>query len=365
MEPDNEFGEPINDIGATPMGMDTAPQLAVIASGPEGQEGRPPTCRVFRKWEQHTILKDLGQVSEFLKEPDSLVWLDVVDPGPNSLDLIAQEFCLHPLAVEDAVTAHERPKIEAFEGYWFLVIHAVTAIESRIEFHELAVFAGHNFLVTVRHSPPYSLDEVEHRWEVHGAQLGIDAGYLLYVILDTIVDGYIPVAEVFQNRVDDLEERLFARNSRGDEVLPEIFEMKKDAQRFRHAVLPMRDILNPIIRGDCQPFVDLGLAYFRDVYDHAVRVIDQLDSLRDLVTSALEIHLSVISNRHNEVAKQLTIIATIFLPLSFLTGFFGQNFSLLVGDIIQPKWTFWVLGVGLELLTAVATIGYFRRRGWF
>jgi magnesium transporter len=324
-----------------------------------------PTCKIFREGRPQNALTDLDEISGVLEERNALVWFDVVDPGPNDLDVLAREFGLHPLAIEDAVKAHQRPKIESYDGYWFIVVEATTTTDSRIIFHEIAIFTGRNFLVTVRHDPAFSLSEIEERWAAHPDELRRGAGYLLYTILDTVVDGYIPVAEVFQARVDEMEAGLFARHARHDLVLSDIFAMKKDAQEFRHAVMPMRDILNPIIRKDLELFPEIDIAYFRDVYDHAVRVIDQLDSLRDLMTSALEIHLSVISNRQNEVAKQLTIIATIFLPLSFITGFFGQNFGLLVGKLIAPSWTFWVFGIALELATVAVTIGYFKRQGWF
>src|SRR5262249_33805016 len=147
---------------------------------------------------------------------------------------------------------------------------------------------------------------------------------------DTVVDGYFPVSETLQDRIDDLEAILFAREPRGNEVLVEIFALKQQLQQFRRAVLPMRDILNPIIRGDLRLFAEEEIAYYRDVYDHAVRIIDQVDAVRDLVSSALEIHLTVVANRQNEITKQLTIIATIFLPLSFITGFFGQNFGYMI-----------------------------------
>jgi magnesium transporter len=148
-------------------------------------------------------------------------------------------------------------------------------------------------------------------------------------------------------------------------MLQHIFTMKKQAQQFRRAALPMRDILNPIIRKDLVLFPDEDLDYFRDVYDHATLLMDQMDSLRDVVNSALEIHLSVVGNRQNEVAKQLTVIATIFLPLTFITGFFGQNFEFLTSRIINNTWTFWALGIGTELVALALTLGYFRIKGWF
>jgi magnesium transporter len=347
----------------------TAPPAEEVSSetSRNATGGKPvqhPDCKVFRDGKPAPGVSHLSEISDVLKEEGCLVWLDLVDPGPNDLELLQEEFHLHPLAVEDAVHAHERPKIEAYDDYWFLVIQATSIQGDDIIFHEIAIFAGANFLVTVRHAPAYPLEEIEKRWHAHPEGLRRGAGFLLYTILDTVVDGYLPVAQTFQDRVDDLEERLFAGRREDAEVLPRVFGMKKDAQRFRWAVLPMRDILNPIIRQDLEIVGRDDLAYFRDVYDHAVLVIDQLDTLRDLVNSALEIHLSVVANRQNEVSKQLTVIATIFLPLTFLTGFFGQNFGFLVGHIGGTD-AFIGWGLGTELLTICLTLGYFKWKGWF
>jgi magnesium transporter len=325
------------------------------------------SCTVFKGRHEEDVSHRLGQISNILEEEGTLVWFDVVDPGPNDLDVLREEFDLHPLAIEDAVQAHQRPKIESYGKYWFLDVQATSLRGEDVQFHEIAIFAGANFIVTVRHDPAYSLDEIKERWNAHREGMERGAGFLLYTILDTIVDGYMPVGEIFSEKVDALEEKLFqkGRAPGSDQVLPQIFSMKKDAQHFRRAVLPMRDILNPIIRKDIELFPDEDLDYFRDVYDHVVLVMDQLDSLRDIVNSALEIHLSVVANRQNEVAKQLTIIATIFLPLTFLTGFFGQNFSFLVGNVLTHNWTFWVLGIGTEVVALVITLGYFKLKGWF
>lgn len=329
----------------------------------EAHDKEELTCQLFRRGKPAGHI-DVAQVNEVLKEEGVLVWLDVVNPGPRDLDTLQEEFDLHPLAVEDAVQAHERPKIEAYGRYWFLVVLATTLAGDDIVFHEIDIFAGQKFLVTVRHTPAFPLDDVVERWQVHPERLRHGGGFLLYTILDTVVDGYLPVAVKFEDRVDALEEVLFQRRVVEQDVLRQIFDMKKSAQAFRHAVLPMRDILNPIIRGDLTLFPEEEIVYYRDVYDHAVRVIDQLDSVRDLVNSALEIHVSVVGNRQNEIAKQLTFIATIFLPLTFITGFFGQNFGLLVSHITGAT-AFWSFGIGLEVLTVVITIAYFRLKGWF
>jgi magnesium transporter len=323
------------------------------------------SCKVFREGKAAGSPEHLHQISEILNEAGTLVWFDLVDPDPQDMGVLQQEFHLHPLAIEDAVQAHERPKIEAYGDYWFLIIQGTSASEDDgVVFHEIAIFAGPKFLVTVRHEPAYPLEEIEQRWHAHPERLRRGGGFLLYTILDTVVDGYFPVAEQLEDRVDAIEEDLFAGMPLGNHVVRDIFMLKQRGQEFRRAVLPMRDILNPIIRGDLTLFPEEEVIYYRDVYDHAIRVVDQLDALRDLLASALDIHLSTVANQQNEVAKQLTIIATIFLPLSFLTGFFGQNFSFLV-DHITGTGAFWLLAIGTEVVTLLVMVVFFKWRRWF
>ena len=329
----------------------------------ETGDGKELRCRVFREGHPSSPPNKLSDLSEILKEERTFVWFDLVDPGPHDLALLEKEFKLHPLAVEDAVQAHQRPKIEEYDTYWFIVVQATTLTQTGMAFHEIAIFAGSRYVVTVRHDPAYPLDEIERRWLDHAAPLRHNSGFLVYTMLDTIVDGYFPIAEAVNERIDDLEAALFQQRPLGNDVLKQIFSIKRDVQQFRHAALPMREILNPIIRRDLALFPEEEMAYFRDVYDHAVRVVDQLDAARDLVTSALEIHLSVVANRQNEIAKQLTIMATIFLPMSFITGFFGQNFDYLITHITGAP-AFWFLGLGSQLAAIVALVIFFRHRGW-
>lgn len=334
----------------------------------ERQESHPLApfdIRVLRSGRSEPPPSDPGGIKDLLEEKDTLVWLDIVDPKEADLAPLEKEFGFAGLALEDATTPHERPKIDPYPSYWFLVIQGTTGGEPGIVLHEIAIFARMRLLVTIRSSPAYPLDEIEERLQAHPERCKNGAAFLLYTILDTVVDGYIPVAEQFTESVENIEDALFqsARQMQTD-VLPMIFRRKKDAQRFRRAAIPMRDILNQIIREDVSVFPEEEMPYFRDVYDHSIRVIDELDSARDLVSSALEIQLSVTANRQNEVAKQLTIIATIFLPLSFLTGFFGQNFGFLVSHITGADTFLW-LGLGSELFAVAALFVFFRVRGWF
>jgi len=183
-------------------------------------------------------------------------------------------------------------------------------------------------------------------------------------LLDTIVDGYFPISDRLEEWIGELQCGLFEQRADQSKTLREIFDLKNDTHHARRAVVPMRDILQPLVRGDLKLFDRDQLPYYRDVYDHAIRVIDQLDSARDLINSALEIHLSLVANRQNEVAKQLAVIATIFLPLTYLTGFFGQNFGFMVNGITSPQ-TFWYIGVGSQVVGLAALLAYFRIKRWF
>jgi magnesium transporter len=310
-------------------------------------------------------LAKLAEVRDVLRDSAAFVWLDVVDPSAQDFSLFENEFGLHPLAVEDAVRAHERPKVEAFEDSWFLILHGATRDGDKLRIHEFAVFVGVNFLITARTVPDaYPLDEVERRWDAIPSFIKRDSGALLFTIIDTVVDGYTVIAEALEDRVALLESALLGDPRRTNTVLLEIYEMKKTLTSFRRAVIPVSDILNPILRGDLQLFDANELTYVRDVHDHVTRVVVQLDSARELINNARDTHISIATNRQNEVTKELTIVATIFLPLSFITGFFGQNFSWLVNNLNGLR-TFAVWGIGSEIVAVLALVAYFRFKRWF
>jgi magnesium transporter len=327
-------------------------------------------CMIFTGNDSARALKDPTEISDLLRDPDTFVWFDLAEPTHDDLQLLQSEFELHPVAIEDAALVHERPKIEAYDGYWLVVLHAVTLEDGRADgtkqlvSHELAVFVGKNFVITIRAHPLYPLDEIERRWLAKGT-LPQTATGLLYVILDTVVDGYYPVAHAYDERLVKLEDRvLHAKRNASQDVLREVLRFKRDLVRLRHAVAPVRDILGPLLRGELAALDSSMTAYYRDVYDHALRVTEQVDSVRDLLNSTLDIHLSSEAHRQGEVSKQLTIIATIFLPLTYITGFFGQNFGWMVNHIADGREFAW-LGIGAQLITLALLVVYFRRKGWF
>ena len=224
-------------------------------------------------------------------------------------------------------------------------------------------FYSERFLVTVHHDDAPAFAEIRRRYQER--KKGIDhPSLLLYRIIDGLVDSFFPILATFDNRIDELENAIFLKAD--DRQLQEIFGMKRLLVGMRKAITPQRDTFASLMGGiaDLPGFAEEDERYFRDIYDHLIRISDLIDSYRDLLTGAMDVYLSTVSNRLNSVMKQLAVIATVFLPLSWITGFFGQNFGYQVRNIASPG-AFFGLGIGLELATLVMLLIFFKRRGWF
>jgi magnesium transporter len=321
-------------------------------------------CVVYDHGASRKTLDNLDQISDILAQKKEFVWLDIAAPTMDDLELIREEFNIHPTAIEDARLWHERPKIAFFDTYVLVIAHGVTldAAGDTVT-HEIAIISGEHYAITLRASPVFPLDEVERRRQSM-MTVPHDATGLLYIILDTIVDGYFPVNESYDNRLVRLESRLFDSEKFTERTEREIFEFKRALVVFRSVVAPMREILLRLTHTEIAPLQPGLSLYFRDIYDHVLRALEQIDISRDLVNSTLDIHLASQSHRQNEVSKQLTIIATIFLPLTYVTGFFGQNFGWMVNSVASPQ-IFWYLGVGSQVLTVMGLLWYFKHRRWF
>lgn len=313
---------------------------------------------------QPKTLDNLAEISDVLAAGTGFLWLDIAQPSPDDMALLQREFDIHPVAIEDASLWHERPKIEFFDRYVVTIAHGVTLDPDGNQVnHEIAVIAGESYAVTLRAYPVYPLEEIDRRRRA-SITVPHDATGLLYIILDTLVDGFFPVTESYDGRLVRLETRLFDSDRFTDRTEHEIFQFKRALVLFRSIVAPMREVLLRLTHSEIAPLKP-GLAlYFRDIHDHVLRALEQIDITRDLVNSTLDIHLASQSHRQNEVSKQLTIIATIFLPLTYITGFFGQNFGWMVNNIVSPQ-VFWGFGVGSQILTLGILFGYFRYKKWF
>ncbi|HET9077916.1 MAG TPA: magnesium transporter CorA family protein [Acidimicrobiales bacterium] len=301
---------------------------------------------------EETIKRLLGRSERF--------WLDLACPDPaRYVTLLRDVFGFHPLAVEDAEHFGQRPKIDTYEDFALLVVYGASPDGRLVEVH---CFYTADYLVTVHHEPCQNLTAFADRMAQRGAP-GASHVMLLYRVIDSLVDGYFPVLATLDDQIDDLEDDILARPT--DEQLGRLFDMKRSLIALRKVVTPQRDLFATVLSApDLLPGMTPDAErYFRDLYDHLIRISDLVDSYRDLLSGALDTHLSTVSNRLNVVMKQLTLIATVFLPLTFLTGFFGQNFSWMINRISSVG-AFVGLGLALPLGIAVALFLIFRRQGW-
>jgi magnesium transporter len=305
---------------------------------------------------------DLSDVAGHLERKE-FFWLDIQDPTEQEVKHLGELLKLHPLTLEDIRTFSERPKREHYDGYVSLVIYGVdaTAVSGQSLLREVHMLISGDWVVTLHPSPFATVENLQKKLRPvdFPGELA-----LTYRILDAILSTFVPVLDRVDDAIDDLEQAVIEKPR--DESLQQIFSLKRDLIAMRRVITPMRDFFArdadelsklPGMEPDDEP-------YFRDLYDTLVRSSDLVDSYRDLLSGATDMYLSTVANRQGEIAKQLTIIATIFLPLSFLTGFFGQNFEFLTNHILNHAWAFFVLGLGL-LVASIGLLWYFfRRRGW-
>jgi magnesium transporter len=296
---------------------------------------------------------------EQLLDKGELLWLDLYRPDADELGMLATVFGIHHLAIDDAAKFGQRPKLEDYDDFTQLVAYGVQdGTDDLVEVH---FFYSTRYLVTVRHGDCAAFAQVRNRL-AHRAK-PVSRLQLMHHILDELTDGFFPVLSSFDDRIDRLQDEIFAKPTDGQ--LSELFNMKRWLIGVRKVITPQRDLVASLVDGVNElPGMTREIErYFRDLYDHLIRISDLVDSYRDLLTGSMDAYLSTVSNRLNVVMKQLTVIATIFLPLAFLTGFFGQNFSWMVVRLggLGP---FLVLGLGSELAVVVAMLILFRRRGW-
>ena len=317
------------------------------------------------------ILRTDVQPADFpaaLKEPSGVLWVDFENTPPQEDEpILIRTFGFHPLAVDDALQESHVPKVDDWDQYLYLVLHAIAFDHSdggRLDTLELDVFLGKNYIVT-HHDQP--IPAVSHIWEScqkDERYLSRGTDHVLYRIVDDMVAAYLPVVEQIDEAIEVLEDKIFDRPTPAN--LAELFQLKRALLHLRRIIAPQREVLNKLARDD-YPVIDAkDRIFFRDIYDHLVRLHDINESMRDLVGGALDTYLSVINNRMNDIMKTLTVITTLFMPLSFLTGFFGMNFFTPVAPALQ-SWTAMVpflLTFGVMLGTPVVMIFWLRRRGW-
>lgn len=289
-------------------------------------------------------------------------WLDIAAVDTGAIALLRETFGFHPLAIEDAEHFGQRPKIDAYDDFSLLVAFGLLAGGTPVEVH---FFCTDRFVITVHREGVPELDAIIQRLTAHTkARPALPSpAMMLHRLLDALVDSYFPVLDAMDEQIDALEDAILSRPT--EEQLGDLFRLKRRLVTVRRLATEQRDALGSALTADdaIPGMTSDTQRYFRDLYDHLMRLSQTADSYRDLLSSVLDTHLSTTSNRLNVVMKQMTIIATVFLPLTFLTGFFGQNFGWMV-DRIGGAWVFWTAGVGMQLAIAAALWAMFRRKGW-
>lgn len=317
---------------------------------------------------QHRVVDDIEEVFEF-RDTASVTWVNVDGLHDTEvLERLGDHFGLHPLILEDIADTNQRPKVEVHEDYVYLVVKMLYHREDLDRFHaeQVSLVVGDNFVFSFQEQEGDIFDPVRERIEAGRGRIRRGgSGYLAYALIDTIVDHYFVMLEVLGDDMEDLEGRVVEEPE--PETVQDIHRMKRELLFLRKSVWPLREVLNALMRHEEAPFDEDVQPYLRDVYDHTIHVIDTMETLREMVSGMLDIYLSSVNNRMSEVMKVLTIIATIFIPLTFVAGIYGMNFDPEASPLNMPElawgWGYPATLLGMLAISIVMLI-YFRRKDW-
>ena len=318
------------------------------------------TIVLNRESRTFTQVEDPDEISSYCSDPHSIIWVDVADPTSEDFDELAKEFGFHPLSIEDCRNEHQRPKVEEFQGYYFIVLYEAELIMGRhLELRELNIFLAKNYLVTVHSQPLRAIETAERLWREWTDLAERGTGLLAYLLIDVIVDDYMPLLDSLSDRMDELEDQIFVDFQ--PEALEEIFRIKKELLFLRRSVTPLRDVFNTLLRREQPIFSRETHIYFQDVFDHLIRVADTIDTLRDMLSSTMDAFLSVSGNRMNIIMKRLTSISTILMSVTLVAGIYGMNFDFMP----ELKWKFGYVGAMLSMVViGLGIYYYFRKIKW-
>ncbi|HRP32211.1 MAG TPA: magnesium/cobalt transporter CorA [Agriterribacter sp.] len=304
---------------------------------------------------------ELESVHDILKEEDKFVWIGLYEPSESILAKVQDEFNLHDLAIEDAHRAHQRPKIELYGDSIFVVLRTGQMNPNRhIEFGETHFFVGMNFIVSIRHGSSVPYTEVRSRCETMPELLSKGQGFVLYAVMDFIVDKYFPVVEELEKELDIIEDKIF-KGKPSRETTEQIYELKRELLEVKRAVSPLMDICNRLMRFDIKSISVETQPYFRDIYDHAVRINEIVDNTRELLNTALEANFSLISISQNDTSKKFAGWAAIIAVPTMIAGFYGMNFKFMP----ELDWHYGYFYVVVLTVTVCSVLYYFfKKSGW-
>ncbi|MDO8427195.1 MAG: magnesium/cobalt transporter CorA [Deltaproteobacteria bacterium] len=306
----------------------------------------------------------LSDIPDLLKEEKRITWVDFDNPSEEEAKILTEVFNFHPLAVEDCLSFVPNPKIDDYGDYIYMIIHGINAEalkRDELETHDLDIFLGPNYLVTFHKGFFRSITEVMERCRKNTAIMSKDPESLMHKIIDTLVDNYLPIMDALGDEIEETEKEVFEKPAR--QATPKkLLLLKKDIMYLRRVVHPQREILRELGSGGYKQICPECRPHFKDVYDHIFMVSQLIESYTDSISSAMEVYLSLASNRLNEILKVLTVIATIMMPLTVLTGVYGMNFVHM--PLIESPYGFPLI-LALMFLIGLGMLAYFKRKGWW
>ncbi|HET9484431.1 MAG TPA: magnesium/cobalt transporter CorA [Xanthomonadales bacterium] len=302
----------------------------------------------------------LDQISDVLQQPHTFVWVGLHEPDEPLLEKLQEEFGLHDLAVEDAHHAHQRPKIEVYGDSLFIVVHTAQEVNCKLEFGETHIFVGPRYLLTIRHGPSLSYSTVRSRGEREPELLSLGPSYGLYAVIDFIVDNFQPMVQAFQSELAALEAAIFENEFKRDTV-ERLYDLKKELVTLRLAIAPMQDILNQLMRFHPTLIRDEVRPYFRDVYDHALRIKEASDTMSEMVSAAMSVNLAMVSVGQGETVKRLAGWAALLGAPTLIASWYGMNFKSM--PELGGRYSYYVL-LGVTAVVCVALYRVLKRAKW-
>ncbi|MEV5721857.1 magnesium transporter CorA family protein [Amycolatopsis mediterranei] len=318
--------------------------------------------RVYRNGVLYAEGFPVAEISDYLADPSTTVWLDFCAPSEEDLAAISEELGLHPLAVEDAVHEHQRAKLDRYDSHAFLIAYSAELEDTTgiLVVSELAAFITSQALVTVRKDENFAIDAVLARWDSAGGLAKNGVGFLLHGLLDYVVDGHFEVVQALDEQIEQLEDLVFDERPQYADMQRRSFALRKSLVQVRRVVLPMREVVNSIMRRDLHVVDNEMQPYFQDVYDHVLRASEWTESLRDLITTIRETQLNIQGNRLNTIMKKVTSWAAIIAIPTAVTGFYGQNVPY---PGFQSTAGFWTSTLVIFVLSAGLYLS-FKKRDW-
>lgn len=303
----------------------------------------------------------LDAISDVLASKENgFVWLGLYEPDEGLLLKLQEEFSLHPLAIEDASKAHQRPKIELYGDTLFMVIHTAQMIKGVMEFGETHIFIGPRFLVTVRHGASLSYASARARCEQNPSLMMLGPSYGLYAILDFIVDNYFPIVEEFKRELNELEQDIFAEAYK-KETIQHLYELKRELTNYRLVVSPTQDIVNQLMLYHPQLVKEEVRVYLRDVFDHVIRVSEATDTMREMLTAAMSVNLALVTVAQGEIVKRLAGWAGLLAAPTLIASWYGMNFDAM--PELHGKYSYWLL-IAFTLTVTGGLYAYLKKAKW-